>query len=340
MTGLRGLTDQRVVFVGGKGGVGKTTIAGGLGVHAANRGKRVLVVSTDPAHSLGDLFERSIGDTATGIMAGLWCLEIDPDAQAQRHVDRVTEQMKGLAAPAMHQELVRQMDTARHSPGAMEAALLERIAALIADQGDDYDLIIFDTAPTGHTLRLLSLPEAMAAWTDGLLAHNKRSQQLGQVLKHLTPGKGGEGMPTPFDNPQEDAFAGMDRRTRSVAETLLERRRLFHRARRVMTDDQRTGFVFTVIPERLPILETARAVSTLSDYEIPVRGAIVNQLIPDDADGDFLARRRQREARYLEEIRHELVGLETLHVPLQSDDLRGVEALERGLVPGFRAHGV
>ncbi len=338
--GLAGLTDLRVVFVGGKGGVGKTTMAGGLGAHAAGQGKRVLVVSTDPAHSLGDLFERSIGDAVTGVTAGLWCLEIDPDAQAQRHVDRVTEQMKGLAAPAMHQELVRQMDTARHSPGAMEAALLERIAGLIADQGGDYDLLIFDTAPTGHTLRLLSLPEAMAAWTDGLLAHNKRSEQLGQVLKHLTPGKRGEEMPTPFDDPREDAFAGMDRRTRHVAETLLERRRLFHRARRVMTDGQRTGFVFTVIPERLPILETARAVRTLTEYEIPIRGAIINQLIPDDADGEFLARRRQREARYLDQIQHELSGLDTLRVPLQSDDLQGVEALERGLIPILREHGV
>lgn len=340
MSGLAGITDLRVLFVGGKGGVGKTSIAGALGVHAANQGKRVLVVSTDPAHSLGDLFAREIGDRITGLCAGLWGLEIDPDAQAQRHVDRVTEHMKELAAPEMHQELSRQMEMARHSPGAMEAALLERMAGLVADNLDDYDLVIFDTAPTGHTLRLLSLPEAMAAWTDGLLAHNKRSEELGKVLKHLTPGQGVNEIPTPFDDPDEDAFSGMDRRTRRVAETLLERRRLFHRARRVMTDAQRAGFVFVVIPERLPILETARAIRTLDEYDIPVRGAIVNQLIPADADGDFLARRRDREARYIAEIDRELADLDTLRVPLQPDDLQGVDALERGLGPIFREGGV
>lgn len=340
MSGLAGISDLRVLFVGGKGGVGKTSMAGALGVHAASRGKRVLVVSTDPAHSLGDLFARDIGDRVTGLSAGLWGLEIDPDAQAQRHVDRVTEHMKQLAAPEMHAELARQMEMARQSPGAVEAALLERIAGLIADNLDDYDLVIFDTAPTGHTLRLLSLPEAMAAWTDGLLAHNKRSEELGKVLKHLTPGQGGHEMPTPFDNPDEDAFAGMDRRTRRVAETLLERRRLFHRARRVMTDGERTGFVFVVIPERLPILETARAVATLGEYEIPVRGAIVNQLIPADADGQFLARRRDREARYLAEIDEALSGLDTLRVPLQPDDLQGVDALKAGLGPIFRERGI
>jgi len=338
--GLAGLTDLRVVFVGGKGGVGKTSMAGAIAVHAARRGKRVLIVSTDPAHSLGDLFNREIGDRITGLTAGLWGLEIDPDAQAARHIDRVSEQMKDLAAPAMHEELDRQMAMARHSPGAVEAALLERMAALLVDTAEDYDLVIFDTAPTGETLRLLSLPEAMAAWTDGLLAHNKRSEELGKVLKHLTPGKGQGEMPTPFDDPQEDAFTGMDRRTRRVAATLLERRRLFHRARRVMTDAEQTGFVFVVIPDRLPIRETSRAVAALREYEIPIRGAILNQLIPADADGEFLARRREREARYRRDIERDLGDLDTLAVPLQPDDLVGADVLDEWLGPLLRDNGV
>ncbi|QIT55351.1 ArsA family ATPase [Aquisalimonas sp. 2447] len=339
MSGLEGVSDLRTVFVGGKGGVGKTTMAGALGVHAAARGKRCLVVSTDPAHSLGDLFQREIGDRITGLTAGLWGLEIDPDAQARRHVDAVTEHMKELAAPEMHKELTRQMALARHSPGASEAALLERIAGLIADQLDAYDLIIFDTAPTGHTLRLLSLPEAMAAWTDGLLAHNRRSDELGKVLKHLTPGQSRADLPTPFDDPDEDPFQGMDRRTRRIAETLLERRRLFHRARRVMTDASCTGFVFVLTPERLPILESARAVRTLKEFHIPVRGALVNRVIPADADGSFLARRRAREARYLDDIGRELGDLALLRIPMHAEDIQGLDDLE-GLAWHLREHGI
>ncbi|SEO49120.1 ArsA family ATPase [Aquisalimonas asiatica] len=328
MGALASLRESRVVFVGGKGGVGKTSTAGALGVLAANRGKRCLVVSTDPAHSLGDLFDREIGDRITGLTAGLWGLEIDPDAQARRHVDAVTEHMKQLAAPEMHKELERQMHMARHSPGAAEAALLERIASIILSAEDEYDLLIFDTAPTGHTLRLLSLPEAMAAWTDGLLAHNKRSEELGKVLKHLTPGQGRADVPTPFDDPQEDPFEGMDRRTRRIAETLLERRRLFHRARRVITDAATTSFVFVLTPERLPILETARAVQALREFSIPVRGAIVNRVIPADADGSFLARRREREERYLQEIDSTLTGLDTVRVPMFAEDIQGLPSLD------------
>ncbi len=329
MTGLDGLLGRQVLFVGGKGGVGKTTVAGSLGVLAAQRGKRCLVVSTDPAHSLADLFDRPVGDRVTGLSAGLWGLELDPEAEAQRHVDQVTERMKELAAPDMHRELERQMALARHSPGAVEAAMLERISRLILDTADDYDLIIFDTAPTGHTLRLLSLPEAMAAWTDGLLAHNQRSEELGKIVKHLTPGReGSPDLPTPFDNPDEDPFEGMDRRTRRVAETLLDRRRLFHRARRVLTDASRCGFLFVLTPERLPILETARAVETLRAFEIPVCGAVVNRVLPAAADGAFLARRRERESRYLEEIRTTLRGIDRLELPMHAEDIQGLEALD------------
>ena len=321
------LSDARVVFVGGKGGVGKTTVAAALSLLMAQRGKRCLVVSTDPAHSLGDAFDKPIGDRVTGIIAGVWGMEIDPDAEARAHVGRVTEQMKQIAAPDMHGELERQMRTAALSPGAVEAALLERISRLMVDHADDYDLLIFDTAPTGHTIRLLTLPEAMAAWTDGLISHNKRSEQLGKVLKHLTPSGARAEVPTPFDDPQEDPFAGMERRTRQIAETLLNRRRLFHRARRLMRDEAHTAFVFVLTAEKLPILETHRAIHTLEQFDVPVRGAIVNRVLPEHADGAFLHKRRELEGRYLAEIEQQFHGLATLQIPMLAEDIQGLSSL-------------
>ncbi|WP_345894708.1 ArsA family ATPase [Methylonatrum kenyense] len=325
---LQKLLERRIVFVGGKGGVGKTSVASALAVLAARRGLRVLVISTDPAHSLGDAVDRPIGNRITGITAGVWGLEIDPDEQARDHIRAVSEHMKQLAAPDMHAELDRQMALAAHSPGAAEAALLERVARLILEQRDNYDLLIFDTAPTGHTLRLLSLPEAMAAWTDGLISHNRRSEQLGKVLKHLTP----EGMraevPTPFDEPDTDPFAGMETRTRRIAETLLERRRLFHRTRRLLTNPAETAFVFVLTPERLPIVETRRAVDALRQFDIPVLGAIVNRVLPEAADGDFLRRRKQQEAVYLQAIADDLRGLDAIHLPMLETDIGGLEQLD------------
>lgn len=321
------ITDRRLLFIGGKGGVGKTTTAAALGLLAAEHGRRCLVVSTDPAHSLGDAVDRAIGDQETGIVAGLWGLEIDPDAEASRHIERVTEDMSQLVAPDMRNEIKRQMDMARMSPGAQEAALLERVSNLILDGTERYDLVIFDTAPTGHTLRMLTLPEAMAAWTDGMLAHNKRSEEFGKILQHLQPSGSRADLPTPFDDPQEDPFQDMDARTRRVAEKLLERRRLFHRARHFLTDAETTAFVFVLTPEKLPIRETRKAHDALVRFDIPVAGAIVNRVLPVDADGEFLANRRVQEGRYLDQIASQFSGLPQLHIPMLASDVTGMESL-------------
>lgn len=324
---MKQLLESRLLWVGGKGGVGKTTVAAALSVLAARRGQRVLVVSTDPAHSLGDVFDRELGDTPRRLLPNLDAMEIDPDAEVDAHLARVTAQMRRYAAPEMMQELERQMRLTRQSPGTREAALLERLSRLITADDVDHDLIIFDTAPTGHTLRLLALPEAMAAWTDGLLAHNRKSEKLGKVLSHLTP-KRGRDVATPFDDPREDPLSDLDERTRDVARTLIERRRLFHRARRRLENAKETSFLFVMTPERLPILETARAVAALEAVHIPVAGILVNRVIPEEADGDFLRARRQQEATYLARIDDELGHLPRPRLPWLSTDVQGIEILD------------
>ncbi|PAU79539.1 ArsA family ATPase [Halomonas salipaludis] len=324
---MKALLQKRLLWVGGKGGVGKTTVAASLAVLAARRERRVLVVSTDPAHSLGDVFDRELSDTPRRLLPNLDAMEIDPDIEVEAHLARVTEQMRRYAAPEMMKELERQMRLTRQSPGTQEAALLERLARLMTDDQLPYDLIIFDTAPTGHTLRLLTLPEAMAAWTDGLLAHNRKSEELGKVLKHLTP-KRGRDVATPFDDPQEDAFNDLDERTRDVAQTLLDRRRLFHQARRRIEDPEQSNFLFVMTPERLPILETARAVEALEAVKIPVAGTLVNRVIPADADGDFLRARREQEAVYLASIDEAFSHLPRPHLPWLPTDVQGIEILD------------
>ncbi|MDM7482408.1 MAG: ArsA family ATPase [Halomonas sp.] len=325
---MHAVLKRRLLWVGGKGGVGKTTVAASLAVLAASRGKRVLVVSTDPAHSLGDVFDRQLGDTPRRLLPNLDAMEIDPDREVEAHLARVVAQMRRYAAPEMMQELERQMRLTRQSPGTQEAALLERLARLMVDDEAPYDVIIFDTAPTGHTLRLLTLPEAMAAWTDGLLAHNRKSAELGKVLEHLTP-KRGRDVATPFDDPTQDPLEDLDERTRDVASTLIERRRLFHQARRRIEDKSACSFLFVMTPERLPILETDRAVKALEEVGIPVAGVLINRVIPADADGEFLAARRQQEATYLARIEQHFRHLPRPVLPWLPTDVQGIEVLEQ-----------
>jgi arsenite-transporting ATPase len=180
-----GVADRRVIFVGGKGGVGKTTTSAALALRLADSGRRVTVVSTDPAHSLGDVFDREIGSNPKTLAPRLTGLEIDQDRIVDEYLSDVKESMRSLVHPRMYHEIDRQIELARASPGAVEAAMLERVAGLMVSDEDEYDTLIFDTAPTGQTLRLLTLPEIMAAWTEGLIGHREKSDKLSEAMKRI-----------------------------------------------------------------------------------------------------------------------------------------------------------
>lgn len=318
------INNKKLILVGGKGGVGKTTVSAAISSYAAENNINVLLVSTDPAHSLSDAFDQEIGNKPRKLAPNLTVLEIDPDQEVDKYLDRVLAQMRRYAGPDQIAELQRHLRLSRHSPGAQEAALLEKLAQLMQDGLNDYDLLVFDTAPTGHTLRLLSLPEVMAAWTDGLLNHNKRSQELGSVLSHLTPSRSVDNI---AGDPNEHNLEGLDNKSQELAQTLLKRQRLFHKTRHLLADSSKTAFLFVLTPEKLPILETQRAVQSLIDSDIYVAGAVVNRVLPENAGNDFWASRYQRQEKHLEELNTRLSHINKVMIPLQQDDVIGLDAL-------------
>lgn len=307
--------DRPILFFGGKGGVGKTTMAATAALDMAARGRRTLLVSTDPAHSTGDVLQAKLGDRPRQVAEGCWAMEVDPEREADRYIEAVKSRVESAAPPRLLGEVYRQIDIARVSPGAAESALFDRFTRILEEEGKDYDRIVFDTAPTGQTLRLLSLPELMTAWIGGLIKRRKKVGALSQMWKNVA---GSEAEDLEHD---------------PLLQALEERRDRFQEARRVLTDPARTAFVFVVIPERLPIWETEKAVEALSKHGVPVGAIVVNQVLPAPAagagDDPLFAARRERQAAYLARISQSLGDWPVLRVDLQDADPVGVDALGR-----------
>ncbi|MCL8024869.1 ArsA family ATPase [Nocardioides bruguierae] len=310
-------SSPAVLLVVGKGGVGKTSLACASALARARAGARVLLVSTDPAHNLGHAWGAELGDEPRRVAdcgAGhVDAVEIDPAATVDAHLAAVRGRLRRLLPERMHGPADRHLEQARHAPGTHEAAVLERLADVVTSGLRTHDAVVVDTAPTGHTLRLMALPERLTTWTESLLANRDRSERFGAALRGL----GGGDRAT-------DPTADRDAELRRV---LLRRRDRLAGLRDVLVDPARCGARLVLTAERLPVAETLALHAELGELGIAVDSVVVNRRSPDD--GAVLRARRQAEERWLGEL---LAGLgpaaASVHeVPLLPDDLVGESGL-------------
>jgi len=268
---------DRFVFFGGKGGVGKTTMSSAYGLKCARSGLETLVVSTDPAHSTADVFDQEFDDEPRAVdgVENLSVMEIDPDDELERHLMETKRAMGDQVSPAMVNEIDRQIEMAHQTPGAYEAALFDRFIDVMRD-ADPYDRIVFDTSPTGGTLRLLSLPEFLQGWVERLLHKRQQSVKLFEraAIGKQEPRRMMEGDP--------------------IIARLQERKEMFEFAKETLQEE--AAFFLVVNPDELSLRETRRAIDGLADHGLSVEGLAVNKLTPkpdDDENG--------RGARFLRE---------------------------------------
>ncbi|MFX1301253.1 MAG: ArsA family ATPase [Promethearchaeota archaeon] len=296
----------RFLLFGGKGGVGKTSNAAASALWAAEHGRETLVISTDPAHSLGDSFDQNLGGGEVIPINGvknLFGMEIDPRKAFEQYRDMTQQVEAGEMGGMMGLEEFADMN----APGSDEALAFSKVLEFI--QECEYDLVVFDTAPTGHTLRLLGLPEMLDSFFGKLIKLRLRFSNLFGRMKTLF-GRG--------DSEQDQSLQELERLKETISASRVE-----------LSDPNLTSFVIVLIPEAMAVSETERLLQALYEFEIPSNHIIVNMIFPDIPDCSFCQSRKAMQLKYLSTI-HDLYDDFTItEVPLFAQEIRGIPALRQ-----------
>ena len=324
------LMTQPIIFIGGKGGVGKTTTAAALASYYANQGKKTLIVSTDPAHSLGDVLNVPLKNQKTAVTSYLDAIELNPDIIVDEHFAQVERTITSYANPDMMPKIREHLRLSKSAPGAQEAAMLESMCHHLVEAADaGYEHVIFDTAPTGHTLRLLVLPEMMGAWTDGLLAQQRRQAKLRSVANHLgshEQDNNKNDLANPFAEKKND-------RWEQAVSVLEKRKQLFRQAGLLLHDRTQTAIVLVMTADVLPLAETKRAIEQLEDSKLMPAAIVINQLIALTQSDTFWRRRAERQQQLMQDIEQSFPNYPLYPIYLQQTDVRGTDALSALVSP-------
>ena len=307
---IQNILDQNTlkwIFVGGKGGVGKTTVSSSLAILLSKVRSKVLIISTDPAHNLSDAFGQKIGKQPTQIKGyqNLFGLELDPEKDVNNieklnKILHVEEQKK-------QESLLTSMESS--FPGVDEANNLRYIASLLDNL--DYDVVIFDTAPTGHTLRLLEMPNIIGKSLQKIL---ELKLQFGSIIDSVGGILGNE-----FDQKLNKFFTNMNSLKESL-EKIAER----------FKDADKTTFIAVCIPEFLSVYETERLIESLFKENIDIRNVVVNQvLMCEDPDKCRMCKSRMKmQKKHLERIEEMFEDFHITKIPLQKNEIRGPKNIE------------
>ncbi len=303
MNGLIGLKESplKLILFGGKGGVGKTTCSVGTGLFLSEKFK-TLLISTDPAHSLGDSLGQEIGDTVRQVkdIANLSAIEISAEKELSEFKAGHKSQIKKILGTSTYLD-DDDIDSifSLSIPGIDEVMGFKTIIDLIGQS--KFDRYIVDTAPTGHALRLLTLPGLLDEWIKVLA---KMRWKYRYTVETFT----GE-----YNSDEGDDF-------------ILEMKKTVKKIEELLRDEKRCEFVVVTIPEEMAILETERLINSLTKYGIKVRQLIVNNVLEWN-DCVFCSERIKVQAKYIDQIKKKFGNLKITNIPLQAHEVKGIDSL-------------
>lgn len=302
----------KYTFFGGKGGVGKTVLAGAAALWLAQQGKRTLLTSTNPSHSLTSLLGQDVFGAPTLVTGttNLMAYEIDTRETIERSKKEIREKISWFLKYADIKTKADQfVESATMNPAFEEAAMFENMVDLMFE--DEFEAYVFDTAPTANARRLLGMSAVYSMWVNKMVKSREEAKSLRELL----------------------SYSKKKEKKDPLMEYLLSFRERMQHAKELLTDPELTAFFFVTLPEALPIAVVTRFISWFDDFGIPVGGVIVNMLIDgqsvaEDAP-EFVKNRVSMQTEYMTKIEEIFNGEVRAIVPLFETEVRGVDMLQR-----------
>jgi arsenite-transporting ATPase len=303
--------DMKYVFFGGKGGVGKTVLAGAAALWFARQGKRTLLASTNPVHSLTSMLDQDVFG-APKLVKGVdnfYAYEIDTKDTIERSKKEIREKISWFLRFAdIKTKADEFVESATMNPAFEESAMFENMIDLMFK--DEYEAYVFDTAPTANARRLLGMSSVYSMWVNKMLKSREEAKSLRELL----------------------SYSKKKQEKDPLLDYLLQFQKRMGRAKELLTDNQKTAFFFVTLPEALPIAVIKRFIAWFHDFGIPVGGVVVNMKIDEatvreDAP-EFVKNRLKMQEEYMEEIWRSFPDVRAI-VPLFETEVRGVEMLGR-----------
>ena len=298
-------------FFGGKGGVGKTVLAGASALAYAKQGKRTLLASTNPVHSLSGLLDQDVFGKPVQVsgVTNLFAYEIDTKDTIEKSKHEIKEKVNWfLKFAEIRTQADAFVESATMNPAFEESAMFENMIDIMFK--DEYEVYVFDTAPTANARRLLGMSSVYSLWVGKMMKSLEEAQSLRQVLSY---------------SKKEEKDPLMD--------YLLSFQERMRQAKTLLTDAEKTAFFFITLPEALPIAVITRFIAWFKDFGIPVGGVVVNMLIDRDQvkseSPEFVKNRVAMQESYMKEIETTFPGMVRSVLPLFETEVRGTEMLAR-----------
>jgi arsenite-transporting ATPase len=301
----------KYIFFGGKGGVGKTVMAGAAALWSAKQGRKTLLASTNPVHSLSNLLEQDVFGKAAVVCdeQNCYAFEIDTKDTIERSKQEIREKINWFLRFAdITTKADEFIESATMNPAFEESAMFENMVELMFK--DEYDFYVFDTAPTANARRLLGMSKVYSLWVDKMLKSREEAKSLRELLS--------------FTKKKEED---------PLLDYLLKFKDRMGKAQGLLTDDNLTAFFFATLPESLPIAVITRFINWFHEFGIPVGGVVVNGLIQKEQVGkdaaEFVLNRVRMQEEHMEEIRSIFQDRVRAIIPLFETQVKGSKMLSR-----------